>query len=264
MLPKRFPAMAGITRALFGALTALAALADTAGAQPPPTNGTRWPTYEVCYRVDSTAAGYALQIDQAAAAWTAASTNGFKFVKAANGTPCQNAFYEGFIDGLKGWYGYTIIDTDVGQAGCVPFVGCTDPTPGATILAAYSVLESRQCSENQKGCICQTQPAAEADFHDPLGCHLVTLPAGHCGPGGIPNTVMTTSGLRWDTPGVYETALHELGHWLWMGDTFIALPAQRDSALDWLFPQRCTDPGMAPDFYTLFGVDIAELNQLYP
>jgi hypothetical protein len=263
MSTRRLLAITRIAPVVIGALAALLVSTDLAGAQPPPTNGTRWATYEVCYRVDASATGFGLDIDKAATDWTAASTNGFKFVKDETGA-CPNAFYEGFIDGLKGWYGYTIIETNNGLAGCDPNSGCVDPTPGSTILSAYSVLESRQCSESQQGCICQTNPAGHADFHDPLGCHPVLLPPGFCGPGGIPNTVMTPLGLRWDTPGVYETALHEFGHWLWMGDTSIFNPLDRDSALDWLAPQRCTDPGLHPDFYTLFGVDIVELNQLYP
>jgi len=249
--------------AIIGALAAMLALTNVARAQPP-TNGTRWPTYSVCYRVDPSAAGFGLQIDQAASSWTNASTGGFKFIKDTTGS-CANIFYEGFIDGLKLWYGYTIIYTNSGPAGCFPEIHqCPDPSPGSPILSAYSVLESRQCSENQQNCICRTQSPLENDFHDPLGCGLVLLPPGYCGAGPIPNTVMTTTGLRWDTPGVYETALHEFGHWLWMGDTFIVNPQDRDSAMDWLAPQACTLPGLAPDYYTLFGVDIFEFNQLYP
>jgi hypothetical protein len=235
----------------------------------PFSNGTKWPTYQVCYEIDATAAGFILEIDQSAQTWTAASTSGFAFYKDQSGN-CSNYIAEGLIDGVGGWYGYTLIQTNNGQAGCDPLpFSCVPPTPGSTILSAYTVIEHHQCSLEDVPCICgaPTQPPE----HDPLGCKIVTLPPNFCQPPGsavpvsIPNTWTTANGnLRWNTPGIYETVLHELGHWLWLADQIIFFPPDRDSAMDFLAAQRCGDPGGFPDFYTLFSGDVAALNALYP
>ena len=228
----------------------------------PFSNGTKWSTYQVCYSIDSSAAGFSLEIDQAAQTWTSASTSGFTFYKDQSGA-CPNVLSEGAIDGVGGWYGYTLIQTDNGQAGCdpIPF-NCVQPSPNSEILSAYTVIEHMQCSPDDVPCICGTVMTPPQS--DPIGCKPVVLPPNICGPGGIPNTMVIGGILRWQTPGIYETFLHEFGHWLWLDDQVIGLVNERDSAMDILAAQRCADPGGPPDFYSLFGPDVVALNQLYP
>ena len=229
----------------------------------PESNGTRWREVPVCYRIDSTAIGFATDIDAAGQAWTSASQGGFAFSRDLSGTSCPNYVAEGYLDGPKGWYGMTLIETNNGLAGCDPLTGCKDPSPGSDILNAHTIIEDIRCgSEQGSACVCNRGPVP---MHDPLGCRPV-LPGTIVLCGAVPpgNTVLTTLGLRWDTPGAYETILHEFGHWLWLKDYGIAFPFWRQSAMDWLNPQRCTDPALPPDFYTLFGGDIYALNELYP
>lgn len=247
-------------------------VSGTVFAAAPFSNGTRWANSDVCYRVDPTAASFALEIDQAAAAWTNASQHGFRLVRDYTGL-CPNYVAEGWIDGYKGWYGMTIIHTNYGDFGCQPGwpLGCIDPPPNSVITGAYTVLESFTCAEDDPTCICGGTLITHGSkqiltFNDPIGCGPVPYPPGYCGAAVIPNTVMLPApyGLRWDTPGAYETALHEFGHWLWFKDAFIVSVPARVSAMEWLNPQGCADAlGVGPDFYTLYPDDVYALNELY-
>ena len=255
------------------------------GGPYPFRNGTRWPHREVCYRIDPTAVSWTVDIDAAAQAWTNASTGGFEFVK-DEGDGCDNYVAEGWIDGYKGWYGYTLIETNQGTFGCLPGVGCIDPPPGSVIERAHTVLESFTCPQEDVECFCGAGKTihGKLTYNDTLGCGPVVAPS-QCrfpwpGPGGgnvIRNVNLLTIGWRWDTPGSYETALHEFGHWLWLGDHRIYDPGSRGSAMDWyaavngdplpIMGQLCGLPfggGGPPDFYTLFSEDVEALNDLYP
>jgi hypothetical protein len=235
---------------------------DASASEFPFHNGTVWSTYSVCYRIEASAAGMATEITKAADDWTAASTGGFEFVKTTS-TSCANTFSEGYIDGYRNWYGYTIIQTDNGEAGCDPDNGCTQPTPDSEILQANTVLESFTCGSDNCTCYGETVHG-EFTYNDPIGCPPVTY--NPCGMMNPPNTVPLAYpyGLRWNTPGLYETALHEFGHWLWLDDHALADPAYRESAMEWLSGQPCGFPNGQPDFYTLFDVDEIALNELYP
>lgn len=223
-------------------------------------NGTVWGSYEVCYDIDTSAAGFSTDINAAADDWTAASSNGFEFVE-SNST-CDNVVYEGFIDGPGGWVGYTILDTDYGEAGCDPATGCSDPTPYSTIEEAYTVIEDVRCGDEDQFCWC-------AGGHAPLTCGIVQLPQGiNCGLIAPALTfVDNNADLRWQTPRAYEVILHEFGHWLWIGDEDIIAIANRDSVMDLFenaFGVTCGEPGEPPDFYTITGADEYLMDTLYP
>jgi hypothetical protein len=219
-------------------------------------NGSTWATYDVCYRIEASALPYWNEIHQAAAAWTSASNNGFQFTYDPD---CTSGSWErGFIDGWGGSYGFTFLNGDVPAGG-------GGPSSPITIESARTIIEDLQ--QNTAG-LMPTKWCRDANdgapFWDPIGCPALSLTevcTNRAGAQVLCTACCTNcifignpidNHIRWDSPLEQAVALHEFGHWLWLGDDFSGEP----TAMQFPVP-TCKTISLESD-------DIAGLNFLYP
>lgn len=218
-------------------------------------NGSTWATYDVCYRIEASALAYSNEIHQAAEDWTAASNNGFQFTYDPD---CTSGSWErGFIDGGGTSYGFTFLNGDVPAGG-------GGPSSPITIESARTIIEDLQ--DRQDGLLFSSKWCRPfnlgAPNWDPIGCPalnpselclnaagaqvLCTVCCTNCITIGGPEHVY------WDSPLPQAVALHEFGHWLWLGDDF----SGEKNVME--FPvATCKTISLDSD-------DIAGLNYLYP
>lgn len=202
-------------------------------------NGTTWPSYSVCYRVDGTAAAYAEHVHAAADAWTSASTGGFEFV---HDPDCVTGVWlGGLIDGPGPNHGYTWLNG-------MSFSGPNGPEGQVLLTDALTIIEEYPGGDPHGtlsgGALRNDEP------WDPLDCPALTPDlAGYC---SASNPLCVQIGGKWHyaSPMTQAVALHEFGHWLWLGE-------------DWQGASAMA-PVPVCQYLALTQDDIDGLNFLYP